>query len=132
MTVPSPTAAVAEASEPRSRSRASWPWIVVALILGFGKTEGFRLLEHHVWGWAVVLGVTSGWSLIRARPVLTALLAAPAFSLLLTPHPLGLAVAVGFGTFVVLIALFVAIGTVLRTLDSRREPRHTVAQTSGT
>ena len=121
------------AGQPRetpARSRASWPWIAVALVIGVGKTEGFRLLEHHVWGWTIVLGVTSGWSLLRARPVLTALFAAPAISILLKPHPAGVGVAVGFALFAILIALFVAIGTALRYLDGRGTPRHAVTPAS--
>jgi uncharacterized membrane protein len=125
-----PTAAVAPSTKPQPRSHASWPWIVVALVIGVGKTEGVRLLGHHVWGWAILLGVASAWSLLRARPVLTALFAAPAISLLLKPRPVGIGVAVGFATFAVLVAVFVAIGTVLRNIDNRRE-RPVVASAPG-
>lgn len=119
-----------QSREPQPRTRASWPWIAVALVIGVGKTEGFRLLEHHVWGWSIVLGITACWSLLRARPVLTALSVAPSITLLLQPRPVGIGVAFGFATFAVLIAVFVAIGTALRYLDSRHEPRHVVTSAS--
>jgi hypothetical protein len=123
-------ATAGQSREEQPRPRASWPWIAVALVIGVGKTEGFRLLEHHVWGWTIVLGITACWSLLRARPVLTALFGAPAITLLLKPHPVAIGVAVGFATFAVLIAVFVAIGTVLRYRDSRVEPRYVVTSAS--
>jgi hypothetical protein len=105
--------------QPRSRSQAGWPWIVVGIGVAVVKGSALNVLAHHTWGWIALFSLAATWSLLRAKPVATAFLAAPAVAILLAPHSLLLGITVGFGTLAALIAMFIAIGTLLRLGDYR-------------
>jgi hypothetical protein len=79
----------------------------------------FNQLDHHMWGWIAILALGATWSLLRAKPVATAFLAAPAVAILVAQQSVLLGITVGFGTLAALIAMFVSIGTLLRLGDDR-------------
>ncbi len=83
------------------------------------KGSAFNELAHHRGGWIAIFALAATWSLLRAKPVATAFLAAPAVAILVAPHSVLLGITVGFGTLAALIAMFVAIGTLLRLTDDR-------------
>lgn len=105
--------------QPRSRSRAGWPWIVLGVGVTVVKGSALNVLAHHTWGWIAIFAIAATWSLLRAKPVATAFLAAPAVAILVAPHSVLLGITVGFGALVALISMFVAIGTLLRLADAR-------------
>jgi hypothetical protein len=91
----------------------------VGIGAGVVKGRAITALAHHTWGWIAFFALAATWSLLRARPVATAFLAAPAVAIFVAPHSPLLAITVGFGTLAALIAMFVAIGTLLRLADDR-------------
>ncbi len=91
---PAPTTAVERAAAPGELRRAGprrvgWPWLIVGVGLGLA------------------------FSVLRPRPVGIAMTAAPLLAFTLAPRSTALGIALGLGAFMLLLALFIAIGTVL-------------------
>jgi hypothetical protein len=82
--------------------------------LALFKVDALAAVFHHRAEVIVVLGLGFVVSLLRGRPVAMAVTAAPLLALTLAPGSTLLGIAVGLGAFVLLLALFFAIGTVLR------------------
>jgi hypothetical protein len=108
--------------EVAARGRGTrWPWLIVVVVAGALKADAYASLIHHRAALIAALAAALVASVIRLRPkpiliaALTAALAASAVAL----HPAVLGVAVGFGAFAVLVALFFTISTVLHARQRR-------------
>jgi uncharacterized integral membrane protein len=97
--------------------------MIVGVGLALVKANAAADLVHHRTGLIVALAAALAVSVLRTRPVGIALSGAPLLAFALAPGSTALGIALGFGAFVLLLALFVAIGTVPR-LD-----RLTIGQT---
>jgi hypothetical protein len=80
---------------------------------GAVKVDAYASLLHHRGGLIAVLAIGLVGSVLRPKPLAIAAFAAGVFAFALAPHPAMLGVSLGFGAFVVLIALFFMISTVL-------------------
>jgi hypothetical protein len=111
----------AQASTPVRRPEGRrWPWVIVIIAGAVVKGAALSTLFHHRASWISLFAATSVISLLRGRPLLLAIFAAPLIAVALAPHPLLLGIGVGVGALFVLIGLFAAIGTVLRIGDARK------------
>jgi hypothetical protein len=99
-----------------------WPWLIVAIAVGAVKVEAYASLLHDRTGVIFVLAVGLLVAFLRAKPVAIAVFAAGILGFALALHPLLAGVALGVGAFVLLIALFFAISTVLHARQRRRWP----------
>jgi hypothetical protein len=112
------TTAVERAAVPgevqRGRRGGRWPWLIVGIGLALVKSNAIAEVGHHPSELIAVLGVGLAVSVLRTRPVGFAVSAAPLLAFALAPRSTAVGVAVGLGAFVLLLALFVAIGTVLQ------------------
>lgn len=86
------------------------------------KSEGLARAVLHRGGLIAVVAIALAGSLLRVRPVGTAVTTALLLALVLGAHSLGLGLALGFGGFALLIALFFAISTVLLTRQGGARP----------
>jgi uncharacterized membrane protein (DUF485 family) len=89
-------------------------WIVVGLVAALLKARGLAELLHHRAELIGLLGLLVVVSVLRARPILIAVFAAPLLALALAPSSTALGIAIGVGTFLLLTAAFVGIGTLLQ------------------
>lgn len=96
------------------RRRAGWPWLIVGVGFGLVKTNAISELLHHRVDTIALLGLGLALSVLRTRPVGSAVTAASLLAFTLAPRSTALGIALGVGAFVLLLATFVAIGTVLR------------------
>jgi len=96
------------------RGGVRWPWMIVGVGLALVKANAAADLVHHRTGLIVALAAALAVSVLRTRPVGIALSGAPLLAFALAPGSTALGIALGFGAFVLLLALFVAIGTVLQ------------------
>jgi hypothetical protein len=87
--------------------------LIVGIGLALGKTEGLRELLHHQGELIALLGLGLAFSVLRPRPVGIALTAAPLLAFALAPRSTVLGIALGLGGFVLLLALFFAVASVL-------------------
>jgi len=105
-----------DSSRELARARGTrWPWLIVAIVVGAVKVQaGASLLEHRG-SLIAALAVALVVSVIRLRPkpLLIAALTAALVATTVAPHPVVLGVALGFGAFALLTALFFTISTVL-------------------
>ena len=101
-----------------------WPWLIVVVVFGALKVDAYASLLEHRAALIGALAATLAASVIRQRPkpLLIAALGATLFASALALHPVLVGVAVGFGAFAVLVALFFAISTVLHARQ-RHAPR---------
>jgi hypothetical protein len=105
-----------------ARARGSrWPWLIVVVGVGALKADAYASLLHHRASLIAALAAALVVSVIRLRPkpLLVAALAAALLASSLAPHPALLGVALGFGAFAVLVALFFTISTVLHARQQR-------------
>lgn len=123
-----PTSAVARPAAPgelrRARRRGGWPWLIVGVGLALVKADGFAALLHHRVEVIALLGLALVFSVLRLRPVGIAVTAAPLLAFTLAPRSTALGVALGLSAFVLLLALFVAIGTVLQARQDQDRARN--------
>jgi uncharacterized membrane protein (DUF485 family) len=87
--------------------------------VGAVKVEAYASLLHHRGSLIGVLAVGLVLSVLRPKPLAIAAFAAGILAFALAPHPVLLGVALGFGAFALLIALFFTISTVLHARQSR-------------
>jgi threonine/homoserine/homoserine lactone efflux protein len=97
-------------------------WLGLIVVLGAValKADAYGRVVQHRAEIMAALGVALLVSVLRPRPIVFALLAAPFVALALHPHPLLVGVGVGFGVFVLVVALSFAIATVLHVRQRRR------------
>ena len=97
------------------RRGARWPWLVVVVVVGALKADAYASLIDHRASLIAALAVALVVSVIRLRPkpLLIAALTAALVASAVAVHPAVLGVALGFGVFAVLVALFFTISTVL-------------------
>lgn len=109
------------ANEPvdRSASRRRLPWFIGAVVLLLANSESIGWAIDHRSTLIVALALALVGAVVRPRPVVIAATAAPLLALALDPHSLLAGVAVGVGAFVLLMALFVGIATVLHARQAR-------------
>ncbi len=81
--------------------------------LALVKANVLTEVVHHRIEVIALLGLGLAFSVLRPRPVGIALTAAALIAFTLAPHSTDLGIALGFGAFVLLLAVFIAIGTVL-------------------
>jgi hypothetical protein len=91
----------------------------VGVGLAVVKADGLAAVLHHRVEVIALLGLGLVLSVLRPRPVGIALTAGPLLAFTFGPRSTVLDIAVGFGAFVLLLALFIAIGTVLA---ARQDP----------
>jgi hypothetical protein len=87
-----------------------------------GKAEGYTYLAHHRATLFVLAALTLAASLLRPRPAVIAVAVAALAALAIDLHPFGLGLAFGAGAFIVLLVLFVAIGTALHAWHDHGRP----------
>jgi hypothetical protein len=98
----------------RSRGRnRRWPAVIGGLVLAALKSEALFRLVLNRGGLVVVVALLLAGSLLRARPIGIAVAIPVLVALVVGAHSLGLGLGLGFGGFVLLMALFFAISTVL-------------------
>jgi hypothetical protein len=81
--------------------------------VGAVKVEAYASLLHDRGALISVLAVGLVASALRSKPLAMAAFAAGILAFALAPHPALVGVALGFGAFALLIALFFTISTVL-------------------
>jgi hypothetical protein len=96
----------------RQRNRR-WPALIGGLVLAVLKSQVVLRLIVHRGSLIAVLVVLLFTGLLKVRPVSTAAAAALLAALVVGVHSLGLGLALGFGGFALLMALFFSISTVL-------------------
>jgi hypothetical protein len=116
-----PGTGVTTTARSRGRNRR-WPAVIGGLVLAGLKSEGLARTVIHRGGLITVVAIFLVTSVLRVRPVGTAVATALLLALVLGAHSLGLGLGLGFGGFALLMALFFAISTVLlaRQRHSRR------------
>ena len=97
----------------RRQPRRGWPCVIVAVVVGVVKSDGYRVVLHNRVGVMVAFGVVLALSVLRPKPVHVAVAAAALVALALHPQALVLGVAIAFGAFVLLMTVFVAVAAVL-------------------
>jgi hypothetical protein len=95
------------------RRGVGWPWLIVGVVLALVKADGLAAVLHHRAEVVAILGLGLALSVLRRRPVGIAVTTAPLLAFILAPRSTALGIALGLGVFVLLLALFTAIGTVL-------------------
>jgi hypothetical protein len=88
-----------------------------------GKAHVLAGVIEHRASVVAFLAVALALSVLRTRPVGIALTAAPLLAFTLAPSSTVLGIALGLGAFAVLLALFVAIGTVLHARQNQDRAR---------
>ena len=92
-------------------------------MLAVVKSEGLAKLIVHRHSLIVVAAVLLARSLLMVRPIATAVAIPLLLALVLGAHSLGLGLALGFGGFAILMALFFVISTVLHARQRRHDAR---------
>jgi hypothetical protein len=110
----------------RSKTRSRL-WVVLGIALALAKVEVYRAVfvgvAHHPREFIVILPVAAAVSLLAARPVAMSLMLAPLVPLLLAPGSALLAIGIGVGAFLALVAACVSVGTLLGLRDARASGR---------
>ena len=96
------------------RRRRGWPWAIVGVALALVKADAFRVILHGRVALMALFGVGLVLSVLRPRPVGIAVTAAGLLAFVLAPGSLVLGIGLALGTFVLLLALFFAVATVLQ------------------
>jgi len=91
----------------------------VGVLIALTKLVALRHLVDHPRGLAVVLCLGCIRPIVRARPQKTLLPLAAAVALFVDPSSVRVGIEIGLGSLVALVALFVAIGTLLMLVDKR-------------
>jgi hypothetical protein len=102
----------------RGRGRR-WPWLIVAVAVGAVKADAYASLVHHRGELIAALGIGLFAALLRTTPIAVAAFSAGILAVALGIHPVLAGVALGFGAFALLVALFFAISTVLHARQHR-------------
>lgn len=89
-------------------------WLVVGLLGVLGKTQGISAITHHPRSLAAGLSVLLVISIVRLRPPAVAFCGAGVLAFAVGLQPLPVAIASGVGAYMLLMALFIAIGSALR------------------
>jgi hypothetical protein len=111
----------------RSRGRnRRWPAVLGGLVLAGLKSEVLVRLILHRGELIALLAVVLMLSLLRGRPVGIAVGTSLLLAFVVGAHSLGLGLALGFGGFALLMALFFAISTVLLARQNRTATRANV------
>ena len=95
------------------RRGTRWPWLIVVVVAAALKGEAYASLLHDRAGMISVLAVGLFVAIVRTKPLAIAGFTAGILGFALALHPVLAGVGLGVGAFVVLIALFFAISTVL-------------------
>jgi hypothetical protein len=103
---------------PRRATAGRAGLVALVILLGVGKGLALRDLLNHPASLLVVVGVIGVAALLRGRLVLTACAGAVIVPVVVSPSSVLTGIAIGFGTLVTLMVLFVAVGTVLRMADA--------------
>jgi hypothetical protein len=112
----------AKTTRSRGRNRR-WPAVLGGILLAALKSEAlFKVIFHHG-ELLAVLAVLLVTSVLRARPFGIAATTSLLLAFVLGAHSLGLGLALGFGGFALLMALFFAISTVLLARQNRAATR---------
>jgi hypothetical protein len=90
-----------------------WPWLIVVVGVGAVKIEAYASLLHHRGALIGALAAGLLAAILRTKPLAIAACTAGILGFALALHPALAGVALGVGAFVVLLALFFAISTVL-------------------
>ena len=99
--------------QPGQARRGGWAWLIVGVVLVAAKADALAQVEHHRTVLIVVLALGLAVSVLRARPVRVAVLAAALSAWLLDLRSTALGVGLGLAGFALLMAVFFAIATVL-------------------
>ena len=97
----------------RAGRRGGWPWLIVGVGLALVKANALTEALHYRVAVIVLLGLGLAFSVLRPKPIGIAVTAAPLLAFTLAPRSTVSGVALGFGAFVLLLALFIALGTAL-------------------
>lgn len=97
--------------------------MIVGLGLALVKADGLAAVLHHRPEVIAVLAVGLALSVLRPRPLGIAVTAAPLLAFTLAPRSTALGIGLGLGAFVLLLTLFVAIGTVLHAKQGQDRAR---------
>jgi hypothetical protein len=118
----------------RSKTRSRL-WVVLGVALAAAKIEAYRAVFHgvarHPREFIVILPLTAVFSLLAARPVAMSVTLAPLVPLLIAPGSVFVAIGIGFGAFLALVAACVAIGTLLGLQDARVSTRRARSRVIG-
>jgi hypothetical protein len=106
-----PTAASSRAVT-RGRG-ARWPWAIVLVAVAAVKAEAYASAVQHRGALISLFAIGLAASLLRTKPLGIAVFTAGLLAAALAMRPIALGVGFGLGAFVLLIALFFAISTVL-------------------
>jgi hypothetical protein len=87
--------------------------LIVVVVLALVKANALVAVLHHRAEVLAILGLGLALSVLRQRPVGIAVTAAPLLAFVLAPRSTALGIALGLGVFVLLLAIFTTIGTVL-------------------
>lgn len=95
--------------------------MIVAIAVGAVKVQAYGSLVHHRGALIAALAVALVASVVRLRPkpLLIAALMGALVATTVAPHPVLAGVALGFGAFALLVALFFTISTVLHARQRR-------------
>ncbi|HJS96557.1 MAG TPA: hypothetical protein VJ741_19980 [Solirubrobacteraceae bacterium] len=117
-----PVALAGSSGEIVARGRgARWPWLIVVIAVGAANAAPYASLVNHPVRAIVALAVGLGFSILRMKPVAIAAFAAGIVAFALALHPVLAGVGLGVGAFVLLIALFFTISTVLHARQRHRQ-----------
>ena len=101
-----------------SRPHGSRTIAVIVIVLGgFTKASAVSTLVRHPATLCVVAGLVAVLALLRGRPLGAAVAGALIVPVAIQPASVLVGVAIGVGTLLVLVTLFVLIGTVLRATE---------------
>lgn len=112
---PGPESTAAQRSPQRARRRGrAWPSLILGLIFVVFKAHVLADLLVHRAELIVLLGIGLILSVLRPSPRVFAAGAAGLLALGLDPRSTAVGVGLAVGSFAVLLSVFIAIGTVLR------------------
>jgi hypothetical protein len=101
------------------RRRRGWPWAIVGVVMALGKADALRVLLHGRVALMALFGLWLVLSVLRPRPVGIAVTVAGLLAFVIAPGSVLVGIGLGLGAFVLLMALFFAVATVLQA----RQPR---------
>jgi len=104
----------------RRAGRRRGPLVVLAIAAGVFKAWGLSAAMHHRPELIALLGALVAFSFLRPRPVLFAASVGGLLAVFLAPHALGTGVGIAFGIFVLLLAVFLGLASVLHARLGRR------------
>jgi hypothetical protein len=96
-----------------------WPWVIGAIVLAGLKSDAVVKIIFHRGELIALAAIALAASLLRVRPVGTAVATALLLGLVLGAHSFGLGLGLWFGALALLMALFFAISSVLHARQNR-------------